>query len=1611
MRKTLTFLLTLIVAAIGLTAMAQAPQTGVYRIQNVGKSTYVKVTGKYDAQLVTSKNEASYITVGIEKKLSDGTYKVNSLYSTYDGGSVEVYDYLTKALTLGEIELRRELAGSSEEHVLMAIQRMHELVQEYGFMRMMPVDGQADTYHAIAVLPTIPDDIVAVWRAKKNPDGSYVSQITGGNTMWDWCIDIVYRYLDEHSGAGGTNAGLAAKIRNNLKNIKEGHTYMLTADEDGSFGYIDTDGALTSSNNRSWWKLTPKVNNENVKDGTYKIRNIGNKKYVRIRGRYYATPDAEEGDASDIRITFDGEANGGQKIINLGGTYNGTDIDIYSYIEKAIMIGKMAIYDVLTDGNGVHPASPENIEVAQNYLENEIKKGAFMCIKPVEGNDEAVYAYVTIPHIPEAVVTQMYQHNAITADSEELAWQFGVNKVKQYLNDHNGQGGTDNTLRSYILANINKIRPGVTYYLSAESNGTFDYYPKFDTYNNWGSQTIIDNFNDIKENTLFQWGFDVKDVEEDNLTSGTYKIRNVEYKNYVEVLSKYYAKPDTDEAGATEIHITYNGKLDDGSYKVTNMSAVAKDGSTCDIQSYVDKAIMLGKVAIADVLSGEVTVNGETVHVASPENIKKAQNYMEQFVRESAYMRVKPVVGTNYVYAIATIPEIPAEVVEEMVAHIEGVNNAQDCWNYGKQYVLNYLEGHPNSTLVSLITNNLNNLTPGHTYYLSEDADKTFGYKDYDKGEVSLDDKTIQWGIDLEEEDQPVESDFYKIHNVGNDKYVKVYGRYYAKPNVDEAEATPIAVTIDGMLEDGSMKVTNLVGDGHDIRKYIDHAIELGTALLQEELSSSDPDNVERAIKAMTDFINENAYMRVKLVPGETDAYYAYVVLPTVPDSIVTEWRKKNPSYEGTMRDWAVEKVLAYLNNHPQVDGTLAAMVRNNIGRLYEGHTYYLRADGDGTFGFADATLNEMDFGTSDAAKHYWWGFADAIKAEPFSGYYRIKGADGKYVNVTGKFAATPNLDADGAKTAAGSVIYISTGETKDTKTLPLEVLRSQGVDVGNKSEAGYMNMINDVLLTVANKIAEIAAQKIAENPNYSQYAGLVEPLVQTLLEGVDMNLYVEPTITSDGKEVYMLEVNIPDLKEYCSLAQDALSLVNEDGHALAGKIRDMKDGDEGVMNKLLEAAAQCAELLDGQSAQEAADDIWTLLKQKGKTFLSSYGSQLSRFLPEQAITFINNALNNPDFNYGTTYCLRQDTDGTFGYASRESLINSDAAKWILEPFDEQDPNYDETAYVPFYLKADLGQETYEGVQNEAGEYIGSNALNDTYYFTTTYLDFDAKIETPDNGAVVNVYKVTKTKYLTSVTKAVGDKPEITRGYYIAELTEVEDGDVIPAATPVVVRTSMAPADAEEAGLNIKLRPVGTPTHKAVESEEYLAMKEQLLDLFNSKIQGYTQNAPSPKAIAEPTNDNLLVGSFFDQDVKAKTSDKNEDIYLKLGKNTVIQEEENPGLDMNGLGFWKSNVSTLNGNEAYLLGTNQVGFMPKATINDAAAASSDDGSDGIAPGYIFQYPDGTFTRIENVTTTKEVKSVRYYNIMGVESTTPFEGVNIIVTTFTDGTRATTKAIK
>ncbi len=54
---------------------------------------------------------------------------------------------------------------------------------------------------------------------------------------------------------------------------------------------------------------------------------------------------------------------------------------------------------------------------------------------------------------------------------------------------------------------------------------------------------------------------------------------------------------------------------------------------------------------------------------------------------------------------------------------------------------------------------------------------------------------------------------------------------------------------------------------------------------------------------------------------------------------------------------------------------------------------------------------------------------------------------------------------------------------------------------------------------------------------------------------------------------------------------------------------------------------------------------------------------------------------------------------------------------------------------------------------------------------------------------------------------------------------------------------------------------------------------------------------------------------------------------------------------------------------------------------------------------------GTITGVESLVTTNEVVGMKYYNPAGIESDTPFKGVNIVVTRYSDGSTTTTKILK
>ncbi len=88
----------------------------------------------------------------------------------------------------------------------------------------------------------------------------------------------------------------------------------------------------------------------------------------------------------------------------------------------------------------------------------------------------------------------------------------------------------------------------------------------------------------------------------------------------------------------------------------------------------------------------------------------------------------------------------------------------------------------------------------------------------------------------------------------------------------------------------------------------------------------------------------------------------------------------------------------------------------------------------------------------------------------------------------------------------------------------------------------------------------------------------------------------------------------------------------------------------------------------------------------------------------------------------------------------------------------------------------------------------------------------------------------------------------------------------------------------------------------------------------------------------------------------------------------------------------------------------------EALVKEVAVPTTDAKSTSDASTKFVIYPldldaNKVATGVNDVNSAKEVKGVSYFNMMGVESAQPFDGVNIMVTTYTDGTSSAAKVLR
>ena len=177
--------------------------------------------------------------------------------------------------------------------------------------------------------------------------------------------------------------------------------------------------------------------------------------------------------------------------------------------------------------------------------------------------------------------------------------------------------------------------------------------------------------------------------------------------------------------------------------------------------------------------------------------------------------------------------------------------------------------------------------------------------------------------------------------------------------------------------------------------------------------------------------------------------------------------------------------------------------------------------------------------------------------------------------------------------------------------------------------------------------------------------------------------------------------------------------------------------------------------------------------------------------------------------------------------------------------------------------------------------------------------------------------------------------------------------------------------------------------------------------------------------------DNTLADDGFDDDkVISFTTAKSEDTFGKHGVSTHTNNAEDKLCMISDNKITNQDAIDPEIFKTFSLNVQGCVFILKAGC--AANADCDDSSDApksvcytykigtnatgepVMGQFFFDldYPaKGVVTGVDTISANKEVENVIYYSPTGVAHTTPFDGINIMVTTYTDGSTSATKFVK
>jgi len=576
----------------------------------------------------------------------------------------------------------------------------------------------------------------------------------------------------------------------------------------------------------------------------------------------------------------------------------------------------------------------------------------------------------------------------------------------------------------------------------------------------------------------------------------------------VEVLGKYYAKPDASTVNDyTQIGVGVGYKVGDG-YRVYSLSGKnPNDGSLIEVYKYIDKAYdVVSKFAKRE-LEKKATPKGDQ---APQEPINKslldaanamADSICKIYTDDYAYMTLIPEAhyGNKWlVRAKATVPAIPytIQAVGNYIVTGAEVNKGHKCtdvWDWAKQHVLKYLDGHQtDQRLKEMVKKYLDQVNPGTTYYLVYDkADQSFGYSTEAGTDNGL------WT--MEEVNTTADGLQPGVKNIKNNStgyYVNVTGKYEAEPNLmtlEDIQGSDVnkknaAITLDfgryDRSKDNFYRITELSNQGQDIVGYLSKGMEKTFEVLDKKLTekkvyesvaeladsmlsskginySITPANVREDVKTAVDLCADH-YAYMKLVDNGDGTVSLRVDVPKVPALLDLAVKKLKKDQTATFEAFAKDQISKYFASS-QTTESLKKLWNQNKDKWHFGHNYYLSAE---------SSYKTFEFTTDSLDAAIKWTLAEVnttSNTNPYQGYYRIKNVGGyndqQYIDVRGRITADVSATNENKVTKPGTILYVNldanaknvsspytAGQT--VKAYELLNLRSQGIDVMNGCEA-----------------------------------------------------------------------------------------------------------------------------------------------------------------------------------------------------------------------------------------------------------------------------------------------------------------------------------------------------------------------------------------------------------------------------------------------------------------------------------------------------------------------------------------------------------------------------